>query len=545
MPGVTTAQRRRLATAFLRDAPIGGLYVNEPRQTQTQTQSVVIDDEAIIDVKSAANFLGYVSRSMKRRRRLMVTTASITFVLVFLLTMVMPRSYVISMHILTHKAQMMQALVDPGRSVPPSADTPIAGAVELIKSRENLENLMEDVKLQQICDAKRGKFSKMKDDFFTKIFGGASQADMHEAYLKMLQEKITPSIDGDIVVMEVEWSDPDIAMALAEGAIARFLKMRHDMELSEILETVNILGRAVESSRVSIEEVVKRMQKVFDEKEADLAVRSGQMTREQAKRTHVKKNRFIAIRKPASAAQVDEASTSATGDLKKEIGEKQAVLTQIKKGYDTRVKKAQEELANLRASLGPDHPDVAEAKRALDNMQTPPAEVEALQAEVTRLSGEMQAAPAAPSAAKDRPKVEIQPEAAPEQGAYDVMRVQVSEDLYKELDKDPEIAQILGELKKDQDTHEELVHRLAAARIESETANVAFEYRYKLTSPPVYPKSPVKPKVPVMLGGGAVAALILGIIFAVVADVMSKRILEAWQIERFLRLKVLGEVEEP
>ncbi|RYF10194.1 MAG: hypothetical protein EOO40_05620 [Deltaproteobacteria bacterium] len=209
-----------------------------------------------------------------------------------------------------------------------------------------------------------------------------------------------------------------------------------------------------------------------------------------------------------------------------------------------RLKKAQEELANLRASLGPDHPDVAEAKRSLESLNSPPPELVALQAEETRLAGQVANAPAN-GAGKEHPKVEIKAEEPSDEGAYDVMRVPVSEDLYKELDKDPEIAQILDELKKRQDTHEELARHLAAARIESETANVAFEYRYKLTSPPVYPKRPVKPNVPVMLGGGAAAAFVLGILFAVLADVLSKRILEAWQLERFLGLKVLGEVEDP
>lgn len=520
--------------------------MNEPRQTQNQTMS--IDDEAIFDVKSAANFLGYIVRSTKRHRKLVWATFALTFALVVALTCVMDRTYQIDIHILTHKAQMMQALVHPDRSVPPSADTPTAGAVELIRSRENLENLIEDVNLPQICDAKRSAVMRWKDIVFAKIFGPPNATDVHEAYLKLLEDRITPSVENDLVIMQIQWTDPDIAMTLAEGAVARFLKMRHDMELSEILETVNILGRNVETSRNGIEEVVKRMQKIFEDRESDLAVRSGQIPREHIKKAHIKKSRFIAIRKPVSAAQVD-AGVNTSGDAKKELAAKQVEIAQIKRVYDTRLKKAQEDLTNLSASLGPDHPDVVEAKRNLESLSSPPPEMVALQAEETRLAAQIAAAPAQGDSQQgtDKAKVNLAGagDAADDSTGYDVMRVPVSEDLYKELDKDPEIVQILDEVKKRQDAHDDLVRRLAAARIESETANVAFEYRYKLTEPPVYPKTPVKPKVPVMLAGGAVAAVFLGIFFAVVASVWSKLILESWQIERFLNIRVLGEIDEP
>ncbi|HET6345077.1 MAG TPA: hypothetical protein VFH51_09095, partial [Myxococcota bacterium] len=478
--------------------------------------------------------VGYVQRSTGRRRRIMVTTFLITVSLVTVMAAVMPRIYKISTRILTHKSTM-DVIVNGKTALPPSANSPTAGAIELIKSRENLENLMTDVKLQEVWDAKRSWVGKFKDKALALVFGPPTEADIHEAYLKMLDEKIDAGVEGEVVVMEVEWPDPDVAMSLAEGIVARFLKMRHDMELSEVLESVNILERNVESSRMTVEDAIKRMQKVFDVKESELASRSGQSTKEVRK---PKRNRFVAIRKPMGAEQVD----AGTDDIKRQLAEKQAALSTVKRGYDARVKKAEQDLARLRGELGPDHPDVIEARRNLEGHQAMPPELQALEAEVNRLAGSLGSIPA--PTPKEEPKVQVSTGAS-QDDSFDMMRVPVSDDLYQQIDNDPEIASIMDELKKRQDAHDGLVQRLAEARISAEVANVAFEYRYIMTGPPVYPKKPVKPNVPVMLGGGAVAALILGIVFALLADVVSQRILEAWQLERFLKLKVFGEIEDP
>jgi uncharacterized protein involved in exopolysaccharide biosynthesis len=90
-----------------------------------------------------------------------------------------------------------------------------------------------------------------------------------------------------------------------------------------------------------------------------------------------------------------------------------------------------------------------------------------------------------------------------------------------------------------------MVSRLVNANLQSETANVAFNYRYIVTEPPVMPRKPVKPNVPVLIIGGAVGGVVLGVLLALLADIFSGRILETWQVTRFLQMKALGELEEP
>jgi uncharacterized protein involved in exopolysaccharide biosynthesis len=248
-------------------------------------------------------------------------------------------------------------------------------------------------------------------------------------------------------------------------------------------------------------------------------------------RRRSRKSKFIAIRKPQAADDL------MGDDLRKQLDDKNAALTGARRAYDERLAHARDKLSSLMASLGPDHPDVIEAKRDLEAIGREQPDLGALEASQAALAGQIKKMPMLPQ--------DDAGDSGSAKNDYDLMRVPVSEDLYKEMDKDPEIAAVLDDLKKRQDAHDEMVGRLVNARLQSETAKVAFEFRYITTEPPVLPRKSIKPNVPVMVGGGAVGAIFLGVLLALLADIFSGRVLETWQVSRFLQMKALGELEEP
>ena len=87
-----------------------------------------------------------------------------------------------------------------------------------------------------------------------------------------------------------------------------------------------------------------------------------------------------------------------------------------------------------------------------------------------------------------------------------------------------------------------LLERIESARIELDTARAAFKYRYGIIRPPTFPRRPEKPKVPLVIAAGIIAALALGTVAAALADLLSGKILEPWQMSRGLGLPVLGEI---
>ena len=85
---------------------------------------------------------------------------------------------------------------------------------------------------------------------------------------------------------------------------------------------------------------------------------------------------------------------------------------------------------------------------------------------------------------------------------------------------------------------------LVVAGSRAEVASAAFDYRYIITVPPLRPKRHVKPKAAVIFGGGFFVALVLGLFAAFFADLMSRRVLESWQVQESSGLPVLGTVKE-
>jgi capsular polysaccharide biosynthesis protein len=86
--------------------------------------------------------------------------------------------------------------------------------------------------------------------------------------------------------------------------------------------------------------------------------------------------------------------------------------------------------------------------------------------------------------------------------------------------------------------------RLDNAQVEKDAARAGFGYRYIVTLPPVFPRRPEKPQTSKVMVGALVAALALAALMALLADLRSRRVLETWQIERLLGLRVLGELDE-
>jgi len=147
-----------------------------------------------------------------------------------------------------------------------------------------------------------------------------------------------------------------------------------------------------------------------------------------------------------------------------------------------------------------------------------------------------------------RPRCRCKPATPRKTIRIDMMRVPVSDELFQQLDADPENRCGMDQLKKRQDGPRWLVHRLSEARIRSEVAKrgLRVSATFNVRPPPVYPKKPVKRIVPLMVGGGAVGHSFLGHgVWPSSPMCFPARCFETWQIDRFFNLKNLGEIDEP
>ncbi len=79
--------------------------------------------------------------------------------------------------------------------------------------------------------------------------------------------------------------------------------------------------------------------------------------------------------------------------------------------------------------------------------------------------------------------------------------------------------------------HAAIRERITAARIDLDTAQAAFKYRYSVVIPPEIPRGPIRPRAARVMLAAVVAGLLLALFATTVADLRAGVVLEQWQVE--------------
>jgi hypothetical protein len=110
--------------------------------------------------------------------------------------------------------------------------------------------------------------------------------------------------------------------------------------------------------------------------------------------------------------------------------------------------------------------------------------------------------------------------------------------------EDETVAYARAKLRMSLTGYENLLSRIAAARIDLGTVRGAFKYRYTVVKPVAVPEEPARLRAASTLGGGALAGVLLAIAVGILLDAGRGRIVEGWQLPRRFGLPVLAEVAE-
>jgi hypothetical protein len=86
--------------------------------------------------------------------------------------------------------------------------------------------------------------------------------------------------------------------------------------------------------------------------------------------------------------------------------------------------------------------------------------------------------------------------------------------------------------------------QISTARIDLDTAQAAFKYRYKVVIPPEPPVRPAKPKVAPLLAGGLIFGLLLALLTPALLELRTGKIVERWQVAQ-IPLPILAELRFP
>jgi uncharacterized protein involved in exopolysaccharide biosynthesis len=108
---------------------------------------------------------------------------------------------------------------------------------------------------------------------------------------------------------------------------------------------------------------------------------------------------------------------------------------------------------------------------------------------------------------------------------------------------DPGLASAKSKLQSASQEYNEVQNQLNFAKVQLEIARDAFKDTYTVARPAELATKPKKPKIPLIVGGGLLAALLLAFLIPGLRDLASRRMIEVWQVEAILKVPVLGEVQ--
>ncbi len=294
-----------------------------------------------------------------------------------------------------------------------------------------------------------------------------------------------------------------------QAAQQNFFEQRHASEVSLIGESIGIIEGHVASAEKSIQDALGQ-------------IRAATPTRAAP---YVPTYRTSA---PAAAAP-----SPAVVALQAELRAKRQSIEDITASRNQRLAALQTRLTELRGQYGAAHPEIAATEENIRSLSEPSTQLAALRSDESALRarlvgmGVREGATATPTS--------FEPTFARE-ALERLSRIGV------DSQEVPEVTFAKSRLKIATNDYEDLLDRLEGARIEMETARAAFKYRYSVITPARIPKAPVKPKVPLLVVGGLIMAVLMTGFIVIMLDFGGGRVLEPWQVDRQLGVPVMAEV---
>ncbi|RKH39818.1 PCP family exopolysaccharide biosynthesis protein EpsV [Corallococcus sicarius] len=457
--------------------------------------------------------LGFVRRAIFRHWFLGLCIIAVMSGLGSLAAKLMPRKYHVETRMLTYRNLIISSLVNPGRSIPMEADQPTRAAWEMVLSRGNLKSVIKNAKLVEYWDHMRSPLSRMKEQLLKKPPPPMSDEDKEEALIAMLEGSLNVMAEGGsgTVTIGVDWSDPQLAFNIVEAASQNFLDMRHDSEMGAITEAVNILKTQVGNEAGNIKQAITDLERAV--KQAD-----------------ARRKKKEADPKAASARQALVQTDHALAQLKFLVQAKRRAIRDVEEFRSRRLAELRAQLTEQRVVFSPQHPVIVDLEQRVAAMQqdTPQliglrAEEQSLIQEYLRMGG-------------------TDVDSATEGSSLALGGTPMAGALLGTPD-DPEVAVASDRLRMVVMRHQEKIRRLDLAQTELEISKASMKHRYSVLMPALFPEKPSKPNPKLIAIAGVVGGVALAVFAAVALDILRRRVLERWQVERLLKLPVLAELE--
>ncbi len=413
--------------------------------------------------------------------------------------LVLPRTYESRTRLLVQRNVVMPALASPTRSVPSNSDAPTQAATEFVLNRPALEGILERADLMARWAGERPPALRLKDQLLERLSGPISPEDRADALVEVLSNRLTVSVNNDVITINATWWTPGTALDIVNAAAEAFLEARRKVDVQAIDDTAALLGRSVEEHRARLE--------------AQMAVVTARVSA--PRRVHSESAPPVSrVAGPAKKAD------SRLEDLRQRVTSARQAVVDTERRYKDSVRDAEVRLATVRAGRTERHPDVVGAQRTFDRLREEPEALRAARMAETATVSEWLAsggsldAPAAPATSTAAEAVIPAVLRSPAMEAEARVPAASVEDGYSRALLDNLVA-----------TYQDLLTRQANAQVELATAKAAFRYRYSVMYPARLAKKASGPNRPVILMGALMAGLLAGLLRALMAELKAKQLL--------------------
>lgn len=448
----------------------------------------------LVDYRRVGQWCLFVLRAARRHRNLALASFAGVVSLAGLALAAIPKRWEVQATILAQRNPLNVGLYR-------DWDAPTRAARETVLRRDNLVSLVKQTHFTDRYLATRAPAVKARDSVFRLLRGRDRNGDeLLEGIVDGLEERLWVLVGTEgTITIGFRWSDRDLTFDVVEAALQNFLEARHAAEVSSIAESISIF-----------EEHSARLQGQISEKTREVE----EMERE----SRARGGRRLAVR---GRVPRDEE----LGRIEARLAGRRRALEDLEEYRRRRIAELQATLAQQETMYAERHPVLVASRKSIEALEAGSPQAEAIRVEITDLEKEIArrgVRPRDPSAPAQSPLPDPSIDSGLDQEAT-------------RLEYERHKLWLLVR------QHSGLLDRIDSSRVELNTAQAGFKYRYSVVTPPQLPKAPVSPRTPRVLAVAVVGGVFFALFAAAAADLRRGVVLERWQIEGRLDPPVLAE----
>jgi hypothetical protein len=486
------------------------------------------ESEEEFGLQQVKDILGFLFRAPRRHPWAAALTLVTILTLGTLAVMYWPRTYGADVRILAQSNVIL-----PSNRRPEDTEGPTKNALDAITRRDNIVALIHELDLLNRWQTQRQPIMRLKDKIFGAIFAPPSEEIRMRDMIGVLGKKLQVSADESSVTISVEWPERVTAYEIVSQLQKNFLEARYDTGISVRTEAIRILEERSKPQALEVDAALEELTKCEAERNAAYFAASGGASPGPSAPVVQAPPRVV----PRASSTSSTAAASGDSDIAQQLQEVRRKIQVVSDEHDRALLDAQRQLVDARATLGPMHPTVVALNDKISQLSEVPPELTALKSRqralVAELAGASASTPTAPSPIPRMPTLTT-PTPAPRPAT-----------LPSDIRDDSRTALARQRLQAASTKYDETLGKIEAARVELEVQRAAFKYQYIVVRPPEIARNPSKPNVLMLIVATVLLAALMTLLVPAAKDLLRGRFIEPWQVERGLKLPILGELTPP